>query len=436
MPMTGLAGSRVRERRLALRIRQADLARKAGISASYLNLIEHNRRKIGAEVMARLAAALGVEAQALSDAAQSGKVEELRAAAAMAPSSARAELERVQDFLGRFPGWAEVMIAQQQRLGHLERVVAALNDRINHDPHLSSSLHEVLSAVSSVRSTAAILAETEDIEPEWRARFHGNLHADSERLAAGAEALVAYLDGSEQAQDQGSAAPQEELEGWLAGRGWHLPELEAGGAGREALEPEINALASGSARSLARDWVAQAQADAADLPLAGFEAAIAATGEDPIALARGFGVEVLAVFRRLACRPGAAEGLVICDASGTLLFRKPVEGFVLPRFGAACPLWPLYTALSRPMVPVEVVAELPGLSAARYHIRAFCAPAFPEGFGGVETRQAAMLIAPALPQAGGKGEPGLTLKLGSSCRICPRGACVARREPSIMAEYN
>lgn len=438
MPMTGLAGSRVRERRLALRIRQADLARRAGISASYLNLIEHNRRKIGAEVMARLAAALGVEVQALSDAAQSGKVEELRAAAASTPSGARAELERVQDFLGRFPGWAEVMIAQQQRLGHLERVVAALNDRMNHDPHLSSSLHEVLSAVSSVRSTAAILAETEDIEPEWRARFHGNLHADSERLAAGAEALVAYLDGSEQAQDQASAAPQEELEGWLAGRGWHLPELEAGGAGAGALEAEIGALASGAARSLARDWVAQAVRDAADLPLERLEAVIAAQGDDPMSLARAFGVEVLAVFRRLACRPGATGGLVICDASGTLLFRKPVEGFVLPRFGAACPLWPLYTALSRPMVPVEAVAELPGLSAARYHIRAFCAPAFPEGFGGVETRQAAMLIAPSAPKALGKGEPKgeASLKLGSSCRICPRGACVARREPSIMAEYN
>ncbi|HRA19993.1 MAG TPA: XRE family transcriptional regulator, partial [Anaerolineae bacterium] len=64
---------------------------------------------------------------------------------------------------------------------------------MSHDPHLSASLHEVLSAVSSVRSTAAILADTEDIEPEWRERFHRNLHEDSERLAAGAEALVAYL---------------------------------------------------------------------------------------------------------------------------------------------------------------------------------------------------------------------------------------------------
>ena len=97
-----------------------------------------------------------------------------------------------------------------------QRALEAMNDRMSHDPHLSASLHEVLSALSSVRSTAAILAETEDIEPEWRARFHRNLHQDSERLALGAEALVSYLDTAGQADEQGIASPQEEVEAWLA----------------------------------------------------------------------------------------------------------------------------------------------------------------------------------------------------------------------------
>ncbi|MDZ4136577.1 MAG: short-chain fatty acyl-CoA regulator family protein, partial [Paracoccaceae bacterium] len=349
---------------------------------------------------------------------------------------ARPELDRIEDFLSRFPGWAVLLAGQHRRLGQLTRVVAALNDRISHDPHLSSALHEVLSAVSSVRSTAAILAETEDIAPEWRARFHGNLHADSERLAAGAEALVAYLDGSDQAEDQGNAAPQDEVEGWLGRHGWHLAALEAGGAGAAALEAEIAALASGAARALARAWLAQAQADVAALPLVPFRAAQEELGPDPVLLARRFGAGVLAVFRRLATLPGAPEGLVICDASGTLLIAKPIEGFALPRFGAACPLWPLYTALSRPMVPVEALAEVPGLVGARYHIRAFCEPGFPEGFGGVEVRAAAMLIAPAPAQAGSAAGAAKGLLLGSSCRICPRAGCAARREPSIMAEFS
>ena len=46
MALSALTGTRLRERRQALGLRQADLAAQMGISASYLNLIEHNRRRI------------------------------------------------------------------------------------------------------------------------------------------------------------------------------------------------------------------------------------------------------------------------------------------------------------------------------------------------------------------------------------------------------
>ncbi len=220
MPLSTLTGTLLRERRLALALRQADLAAQAGISASYLNLIEHNRRNVTPDVLARLASALGIDPAALADGAGGVMVEDLRAGAALAGGDA--ELDRLEDFAGRFPGWAGVVAALYRRSEGLERAVEALNDRMTHDPHLSASLHDLLSALSSVRSTAAILAETEHIDPDWRARFHRNLHQDSERLAAGAEVLVAYLDGSDQTREQGLAAPQEELEAWLATHDWHL----------------------------------------------------------------------------------------------------------------------------------------------------------------------------------------------------------------------
>ncbi|MGA1234498.1 MAG: helix-turn-helix domain-containing protein, partial [Lutimaribacter sp.] len=43
MPQGQLTGTRIREKRIAKRVRQADLALRVGISASYLNLIEHNK---------------------------------------------------------------------------------------------------------------------------------------------------------------------------------------------------------------------------------------------------------------------------------------------------------------------------------------------------------------------------------------------------------
>ena len=429
MSRLALTGGRVRERRLALGQRQADVARAAGISASYLNLIEHNRRRISPEVLARLADVLGTDSAALAQGAEGILAVDLRDAAAGA-AGARPEVERIEDLIGRFPGWAELLAGQHRRLGRLERSVAALSDRMAHDPHLSAALHELLSVVSAVRSTAAILAETEAIDPAWRARFHANLHADAERLATGAEALVAYLDESGDNEEPGIAAPQEELEAWLVGHNWTLAGLEPGAApeARSALLAECGGLASGAARQLARDWLAQAVADAASVPMADLIAAVARSGLDPVLLARQFGADVLAVFRRLALMPGAKLGVVICDASGTMIFRKPLDGFALPRFGAACPLWPLYTALGRPMSPVQALVEISGRSPQRFRALAFCRPRLTGGFAGPPMAEAAMLILPA------GAAPGEALAVGTSCRICPRPACPARREPSLLSE--
>jgi hypothetical protein len=424
MPMTALTGSRLRERRMALGLRQSDLALRAGISASYLNLIEHNRRSVTPEVLARLAAALGADPAQFAEGADAPLIEELRAAAA-ALSSAGAEVDRAEEFIGRFPGWAGLTMALHRRAAGLERAVATLNDRLTLDPNLSGSLHELLSALSGVRATASILAETPDLPADWRDRFHQNLHRDSERLALGAEALVTYLDASESGADS-TASPQDEVEAWLSARGWHLPAIEEGRI--EAALEETAEIASSAGRDLARAHLRQAAADAALLPLAAVTARVAEIGPDPLRLAADFGAPVLAAMRRLAVLPGSEAGLVLCDASGTLLLRKPAAGFALPRFGAACPLWPLFSALARPGLPVSALVETARPSGGLYRALAFCEarPAF--GFDGPDLRIAAMLVmADRAPRAGRSALP-----VGSTCRICPRDGCPARREPSVL----
>lgn len=414
MPLSALTGTRLRERRVALGLRQADLAEQAGISASYLNLIEHNRRRIAEALLERLAQVLGQPIEAFQEGVAGALLDDLRAAAARLPG---AELDRAEDFVSRFPGWAATLIGLHQRVVGLERALEAMNDRMSHDPHLSASLHEVLSAVSSLRSTAAILADTDDIEPEWQARFLGNLQDDSKRLALGASALVHYLDNAGQEEDQALASPQEEVEAWLAAQDWAPGDPQS--------------LASNPARQMAQAWLAQAARDGAAMPAPDFAAALAEDGPDPVRLAARFGCDVLTAFRRIALRPGAEAGLVLCDASGTLTFRKPISGFALPRFGAACPLWPLFTALTRPMTPIETLIETAGPQPQRFRIRAFCQPRFPAGFRGPELREAAMLILPEPRSSDPRGTEALAV--GSTCRICQRDACPARREPSILA---
>lgn len=432
MPPFALTGTKLRERRLAAGLRQADVAARAGISASYLNLIEHNRRNVAGAVLERLGDALGIDRASLAPGSDAAVVEGLRSAVARADNVGGAdrageavELDRLADFLGRFPGWAGLLVALDRRVQTLERAVETLNDRMTQDPHLSQSLHELLSALASVRATAAILAETDDLAPEWADRFHRNLHHDSERLAIGAEALVAYLDAGSGHAEQGIVAPQEEVEDWLRSKGW------GGETSVDDLRAGIGDLASSAAKALAQAYLARAEADAAAVPMAALRAALAELGPDPFSLAERLVLDPMVAMRRLAALPDLGAGLVCCDGSGTFTFRKPTLGFPLPRFGAACPLWPLYRALGRPMQPIETLVEMVGQGGGRHRVFAWAVTALPQGPRGPELRQAAMLILPAEAPRASDEARGIAA-VGSSCRVCPRAICPARREPSIL----
>ena len=124
----------------------------------------------------------------------------------------------------------------------------------------------------------------------------------------------------------------------------------------------------------------------------------------------------------LALMPGSKAGLVVCDASGTMVFRKPAEGFALPRFGSACPLWPIYTALGRGSGVVLAEVQTAGRGGRRFRTISYCALRYPQGAAGVELREASMLIEPVAGTGGGAE----ALLVGSTCRICPRANCDQR----------
>ncbi|WP_136637297.1 helix-turn-helix transcriptional regulator [Pseudooceanicola onchidii] len=439
MARSSLAGSRIRERRVMLGLRQAELARRAGISASYLNLIEHNRRRIGGKLLLDIAQVLGVEAALLSEGAEAALTGTLREAAADGALAA-AEVEAVDEFAGRFPGWAQLLSTQHGRIGQLEQSVEALTDRLAHDPHLAASLHEVLSTVTAIHASSSILVDTKELEPEWRDRFHRNIHEDSARLAEGAQRLVDELDAG-QARDATVNSPQEEVDAFLDAAGHAFPDLERGAA-PDAVIAAAN-LTSVSAQGLARDRLGRMAADVAALPMARLVEALRGLRSedraDPVRLAAALGLGVALVMRRLVSLPRevtddllpAAPGLVIADASGTFLYRRDLPGFPLPRFGAACPLWPLFTALQRPMYPVRARVQMAGRSDGVFDAYAIAeadgaAPGWDEPI--LRTH---MLLWPA--EGAGEGANTPVRGVGVTCRICPREDCAARREPSIMA---
>ncbi|MGY9049934.1 hypothetical protein P775_08165 [Puniceibacterium antarcticum] len=425
-----LTGSRIRDRRTIAGMKQADLARKAGISASYLNLIEHNRRRIGGKLLLDIAGLLDVEPSLLTEGAEATLIAALREAA-LDPRGGAAELDRAEEFAGRFPGWSGLLADNRRRIATLERTVETLTDRMTHDPHLAASLHEMLSTVTAIRSAASILAEPGEIEPEWQQRFHRNIYEDSARLADTSRALVSYLEAADDASSE-SSVPQEEVDAILEAAGHHIAVLENGEARPQEVAIQLAAEASEPARELLLRSLVRYADDAARLPLASLTQVVAQTGADPMALAQSCGVDVGLAMRRLASLPGDVlpepVGLAICDASGTLTYRKPLPEFAMPRFGAGCPLWPLYQALSRPMMLLGQTVEQPGPPARLFRAFAVALPAGPVQINREPLFQSHMLI---VPLSGGAVTG--ALPLGTTCRICPRTGCDARREPSILS---
>lgn len=419
-----LAGSRIREKRLDRGLKQAAVADTVGISPSYLNLIEHNRRRIGGKLLADLARVLEVDTALLADGVDTATLDQMRSAAATMGGDA--EVDRAEELAARYPGWGALIAAQARRISALEERGRVLTDRIAYDPQLASSLHEVISAVSAIRSSASILVGPEDLDQDWQRRFHENIHNDSVRLADSSEALIAYLEAPEGVLEQ-SGSPFEVVEAYLEKTGFHVAALEDGENPADVLRQ--TALEE-PARTVLLKVLQGYAADAAALPLATFEKACRKYNYDPALIAQGLSVSLPLVMRRLAQLPPnkghPPMGLVVCDAAGALSFIKSVPGFTMPRSGGACPRWPLYGALSRPHQPIKLDVEMPGPNANRFLCFALAEAIGATPFDAPPVLQSMMLVMPDPPEPATAPHP-----VGLSCRICPRSKCTSRREPAL-----
>ena len=109
MAIDPIIGTRIRDIRLDQEIRQADLAKMVGISSSYLNLIEHNKRRIAGKLLSDVALALSVAPERLSQGVNTSLLDQLHSAATNL--SAKVELDRAENMAVRYPGWAALIVA-------------------------------------------------------------------------------------------------------------------------------------------------------------------------------------------------------------------------------------------------------------------------------------------------------------------------------------
>lgn len=475
-----LAGLKIRALRKRAGMTQGELARRAGISASYLNLIEANKRVIAGALLDRIAAGLGADRTLLDGEAERRVIDELEEISADAALAAGLpELGPAEELVGRHPDWADLLLRVYRAYRDRNQAVLALADRLNRDPFLGESVHRMLTSVTSIRSAAEIVEIGEELEPADRARFLRIIASDSAQLSRTAQALVDFFDSAHTRIR--AATPTERVDAFLYEAQNYFPELEefaadvlargaapsVAEAGALADSPETRrfaamrdfaktaaggqmakilsrhpALADEEARRLAIVALCSYAAAAVLMPYGAFLEAAERYRYDLDVLTRLFGVSHEQAAHRLATlrRPGA-EGVRFAfmrsDPSGYITKRLPLPRLPLPRYGNACPLWPVYGAFQFPGTTVRGFGELP--SGDRFLFFARAVEKQP-GRAGLPRRLLSVMLAceagDAHRVAAGDGidMTAAMVPLGTICRLCPRRGCAHRQEPALLAE--
>lgn len=416
-----LIGTRIREGRRAKGLTQTALAAQIGISAPYLNLIEHNRRGIAGKTLAALADALEMPMRDLSEGADQTLLDRLLEAAQSEPS-VKSETPKLEEFVGRYPGWARLLKRLQDRVDHHGEELAALSDQMNRDPYFSEAMHLMLSNITALRSTVEILADDDQLPDALAKRFMQNLRDQAVTLSDTAQDIQVHFDNLN--RDTTTSETSSPSEAFWESRDFFDPNLEGGKELVSSGDPRLS-------RDL-EDYFAAAKQIPADniielAPKLHF---------DPLAIAQKTNTPLPLVLRRLAHLPrkeGFPEfGLMICDQAGGVLFRKPLPSLALPRRSGGCPLWPLYRASQRPDQPIKARIVMPsGEELLTYSVATFDGPM---DFTLPPRMTLSMLFTPAhstliLPQE----RAALPLiEVGAQCSICPRKNCAARRDQFIL----
>jgi XRE family transcriptional regulator, fatty acid utilization regulator len=224
MPRSAI-GFKIRDKRKTLAITQAALSARLGISASYLNLIENNKRNIGGKLLKQIADELGVAVDVFDGAMERRLVNDLAELSGTSIFSAlQLDPASAGDFASQQPDWARALVMLHRSYHDRNEAVTALSDRLTQDPFLGDAIHIMLTNVAAIRSASEILENIEELELPQQQRFLSIIGAESARLADVAQALAAFFDRAHTSTR--SVTPVEEVDDFLQQQESYFPVLE------------------------------------------------------------------------------------------------------------------------------------------------------------------------------------------------------------------
>lgn len=228
-------GARIRRKRLAAGLSQVALAQALGISASYLNLIENNKRAIAGTLLLRIGERLGIDLEHLSGDSEAriiGTIGELMGDPVM--GGIEMEADAVRDLVARFPEAGAALSRLYRAYADSIVEIDVLQHRLKSDPLLSQLLHPILNRIAGIKSGAEILESIADLTEEERRRFVTTINAEARELVPSMKSLVDYFDQA--AARQKRVSPLGELDEAIIANGNHFPALEDAA---EALRAEL-----------------------------------------------------------------------------------------------------------------------------------------------------------------------------------------------------
>ncbi len=355
-------GGRIRRLRRQRRISQADLAAAIAISPSYLNLIEHNRRKITVPLLFRFAGYFGIEAGELAesdDAALAGDLMELfgddifadtdltnleiRDLAYSNPAAGRAVLRLFDKYreLVAGQGSASASTVPEEKTRY-HRATDAISDFVqenaNHFPPLEEAAERVRRDIDNASDSFEVGLRT------WL----GNVFGLNWRLASLPRGIARRMAPDGRMVEISDVLPPQTA---LFSVAHHAGTLAA--RDQIATIIEQSNLPQNDAPALARNVLASYFAAALIMPYQPFLKACQEYRYDVDRLARRFGASFEQVCHRMTSlqRPGA-QGvplhLVRTDIAGNISKRFSLSGIHIPRHSGACPRWNVYSAFLQP----------------------------------------------------------------------------------------
>jgi predicted transcriptional regulator/transcriptional regulator with XRE-family HTH domain len=439
-----LIGRTVRRLRTERGLSQNALAARLGISASYLNLIEHDQRAVTASLLIKFAETLRVELAQLSGnqerqlevglrevfadpnlGADAVPEAEVAALAASSPNATRAVLALYRAWrVAREDATGIALPSGRRILLPNEEARDLFDDRANHFPTLEAAA-EALAA---------------DLAPGVPAEMN---HAIAERLRRrhAVRVTVGPLDGALRRYDPttSSLALSETLP--RESRGFHMAFQLALLEARDPVEATLAEASPSSAEAamLIRIGLLNYVAGALLMPYGIYRTAAQELRHDMEAVAARFGVSFDQACHRLSTlqRPGE-RGVPFfflrADPAGNVSKRFSAAGFPFARYGGSCPRWVVHTAFAQPGSVQVQVAELPDGAAflcfARAEARAATRWGEPRPMH-VVAMGCALAHAGEVAYADGLDLERAKVGIGLSCRLCERPDCHSRAFPPL-----